>query len=212
MRGEKCRVKGIAITTHVVRTGFGPVTFSLKGSDRQAACFRAECAGNSMVVPSATAQSDAHARAIRMTAVSDLQAIAQIILAAFLVLLAATGVAAAFVGRVRAFLLRRVLGVAYTSIVMDAELAKSRRAVVLEAVGVLEEGLMLGSGDQLGHLKVTQAVSALELHGPQDLAEVLHEIVARFGQAIHGMPLDEQRDLMRRVTSSVRRWEAEQNR
>jgi len=143
------------------------------------------------------------------------------------VLLIGGGMLSLAIPPVRNLVLRRFGGWVYSQVTedsrreraVDVERAEERKAndeerrrvrhTVLEAVGVLEEGLMLGVGNYEGALKIQQAVSALELHGPAEIQGFLQTVVIQAGQHVEGMPHEVQRNLMRPITASVRRWAEE---
>jgi hypothetical protein len=140
------------------------------------------------------------------------------------VLLIGAGVVSLALPPVRNLVLRRFGGWVYAQVTeegrreraVDAERADERKAndeerrrvrrSVLEAVGVLEEGLTMGLGNWEGALKIQQAVSALELHGPADVQGQLQNVIAQSQQYVEGMPVNVQRELMRPITAAVRRW------
>ena len=140
------------------------------------------------------------------------------------VLLIGAGVVSLALPPVRNLVLRRFGGWVYGQVTeegrreraVDAERADERKAddeerrrvrrTVLEAVGILEEGLTLGVGNFEGSLKIQQAISALELHGPAEVQGYLPTVVGQAAQYVQGMPVEVQRELMRPITAAVRRW------
>jgi hypothetical protein len=108
--------------------------------------------------------------------------LADVVIAAFIVLLTLTGVAAALSSGARRFVLDRLLGSAWYRIAAKtraAEREHETRERLRSAIGVLSEGLAKGLHDhEVSHVKIAQSIAELRTEGPSELAEHLSRITA----------------------------------
>ena len=143
-------------------------------------------------------------------------AAATVFLAAFVGLLVTAGVVSYVIAPLRDLVYRRFIGsIVYMATARTREEARAtaqldlRRRTVLEAVGVIEEALSTGMRyDAKASVQLAQGLSALELHGPPEVAPYLAPI-AGTAETTDGEPLNPsaQRALMKPVTDAVRKWE-----
>jgi hypothetical protein len=146
------------------------------------------------------------------------QAAAQIVIGAAITLIALLGVLSLIFSRVRTFIFRRIAGWIYREVTalarsdrFEAEERQRRRQLVLEAVGVLEDGLSRGIRDDIGRKQISQALSVFELYGPEELKALGIAALAEAQVSDDGGPVEigNQRHVMSPITAAVRRWDAE---